>query len=74
MLGPEGWALLENALRRSPDGSRWSAGNRPRCTGCHEPIGRSISQGEIHYLEYPGSVLLDSSPSSRNLASVLKSP
>lgn len=63
--GKNPWALasedrqrIENALKPSPDGTRWLFSNSARCLKC----GHSISgpMGEtIYYLEYEGSVNVD---------------
>jgi hypothetical protein len=58
-LDEKEWSRVEAALVPLNDGSRWRASNRPRCTACNEPIGKSIGDAEIHYLVYPGSLLLD---------------
>jgi len=65
------WSRIENAIRPAADGSRWRAANPPRCLACREPIGRSILDGEISYLVYPGSSVLDNGPKSRRLAEAL---
>jgi hypothetical protein len=59
MLDEAGWARVEAALAPAADGTRWKASNQPRCRTCGVPIGHSIGEGEIHYLVYPGSLLLD---------------
>ena len=73
-LDSKAWQRVEEALGPSPDGTDWSALNPPRCGACSAAIGRSISEGEIYYLVYPGSVLLDESPAARNLALAFKPP
>jgi hypothetical protein len=73
MLNAEEWYHVEQALAPAPDGSQWRAINPPRCLTCHAPIGKSMSAGEIYYLVYPGSAILDDGPSARTLAAVLRS-
>ena len=58
VLGPKDQKALEEALRPSPDGTRWLFSNPARCTECGHSIGEPIGSN-VHYLEYDGSVDLD---------------
>ena len=58
-LGSSGWDRVEAALAPLPDGTQWKATNPPRCTQCGAAIGRPISSGEIYYLVFPESLVLD---------------
>ena len=73
MVNAATWARLESALHPAPHGGRWRAANPPRCSRCRSPIGQSIADGEIHYLIYPGGLLVDDGPNARTLSSVLTS-
>src|SRR5688500_5100206 len=57
-LGPESWARIEARLKPAPFGGRWRAANPPRCLQCSTPLESPIGEGAIHYVVYPGSVLL----------------
>ena len=61
-LGPSAQALLESALLPAPSGGQWRFGNPARCTACGAEIGQPMLEWNIHYLVYPGSLILDKGP------------
>jgi hypothetical protein len=74
-LSPEQQHAFEALLPTTPLGDRWRFANPARCSVCTTPISQSIARGNIYYLEYDGSIVLDGGPASRRLAAYLtKSP
>jgi hypothetical protein len=53
------WAPFESVLRVSPSGGRWRASNPARCPKCSEVLRHPMTEGEIYYLVFPDSVILD---------------
>ena len=72
-LESSGWARVEAALNPLPDGTTWKANNPPRCEECRAAIGRAIADGEIYYLIFPNSFILDQPSGVHGFARVLKS-
>lgn len=62
---------LEAALKPAPYGGNWSFKNVPRCSKCHEPVGKSIKE-DIYFLIFPGSLELDNPKIENGLKRVLK--
>ena len=49
---------FEEALRSSPDGTRWRSTNRAKCLYCPQEISGSMLE-QNHYVVYPNSLILD---------------
>ena len=64
---------LERVLPRSPLGDRWTFASPARCGTCGAPIRAPMIDGEIHYLEYPGSIILGRAGLPRALGDYLES-
>jgi hypothetical protein len=62
---------IEAALAPAPVGGRWRATNPPRCLKCHQAVGRSIAEGDVYYLVYKDSLLLDEPPGSNGFREAL---
>ena len=71
-LTPELEAAIEQSLLPAPTGGSWRFVNPPRCVSCGEPIGEPMSQSNIYYLVYPGSLVLDEGPSQHAFTKVLR--
>ena len=71
VLDEESRARLESALQPAPTGGRWRFANLPRCATCGEPLGKSLADGGIYYLVYPGSLVLDTKDQPFGFSSVL---
>jgi hypothetical protein len=65
-------ATLESKLMAAPSGGAWRFSNPARCSSCGAPISGSIVQS-IHFLVFPGSLVLDAVGGTRTLSSVLRS-
>lgn len=62
------WPAIEGFLAPAPDGGRWRFKNPGRCARCRNVIARSLADGEIYYLLFPGSLRLELGSFDRALA------
>jgi hypothetical protein len=62
LLTPEERALFEAALLPAPTGGRFRFGSPARCKQCHEPISPAMSERNIYFVEFDGSVITDGDP------------
>lgn len=65
---------LEAALPTSPHGDRWRFEAPARCCACAHPLHPPMSERDLHYLEYPGSIVLGRAGISSGLADYLRAP
>jgi hypothetical protein len=72
MLSVEQRRAFEAILPAAPTGGKWRFENPARCGKCQGAIADPISAESIYYLEYPGSILLDESPSSPGLEAYIR--
>ena len=62
LLNSDERTVLETALLPASDGGRFRFGNPARCTACHEPISPAMSERDIYFVEFDGSVITDAAP------------
>jgi len=65
LLNSDERAVLETALLPAPDGGRFRFSNPARCKQCHEPISPAMSERDIYFVEFAGSVLTDAAPDAK---------
>lgn len=66
---------LERLLPESPLGDAWRFRNPPRCKHCRGALTPPMGPKNIHYLLYPGSVVLSvSGPCARTLEAYVNDP
>ena len=64
LLDSDERSVLETALLPAPDGGRFRFGNPARCKQCHEPISPAMSERDIYFVEFDGSVITDAAPAA----------
>lgn len=74
VLTGEQQRALEAILPSAPTGGKWRFENSARCGKCQGVIAAPMSAASIYYLVYPGSILLDQSPSSLALQGYIRDP